>query len=296
MRENISDLEFPSLELTDLANFRDTMEEIASQYSAWRHVEDSYAKQEESFELEGWCYCCACPSQFLADYLYAAEAGHLEKRVPNWRERLLCSRCKLNNRTRACIHFLEQVSKVSSKSKIYITEQSTSLYEALKQRYPQLIGSEYIREPIAKGAIDKNTGFRNENVTCLSFDDASINYVLTFDVLEHVPDYKNALAEFFRVLATGGMLVFTVPFALGHKNNIVRAEVSVDGEIKHLMDPEYHGDPINDEGCLCFYYFGWQLLDELRSLGFTDAKAHYYWSDAYVYLGEHQVIFSAVKE
>ena len=51
-----------------------------------------------------------------------------------------------------------------------------------------------------------------EDVTRLSFADASRDLVVSFDVLEHVPDYRQALREFARVLAPGGALVLTAPF------------------------------------------------------------------------------------
>lgn len=169
------------------------------------------------------------------------------------------------------------------------------MFSTLQSRFIHLTGSEFLGDRAPYGTIDPATGFRNENVAKLSFDTRSLDCILTFDVLEHVPDYAKALAEFYRVLAPGGCLVFTVPFALGHEKNIVRAYENDKGEIIHLMEPEYHGDPINDQGCLCFYHFGWEMLEELRALGFVEVQANYYWSDYFAYLGEHQVIFSAMK-
>ena len=51
------------------------------------------------------------------------------------------------------------------------------------------------------------------------------------------------------------------------------------GTISHLLPPEYHADP------LCFYHFGWDLLDALRSLGFRDTLALIYWTGELGYLG-----------
>jgi SAM-dependent methyltransferase len=41
--------------------------------------------------------------------------------------------------------------------------------------------------------------------------DGSYDLVLAFDVLEHVPDFRRALAETHRILAEGGRAVFSVP-------------------------------------------------------------------------------------
>lgn len=40
---------------------------------------------------------------------------------------------------------------------------------------------------------------------------ASVDTVIAFDVLEHIFDYKQALAEIWRILAPGGFAIFTVP-------------------------------------------------------------------------------------
>ena len=75
----------------------------------------------------------------------------------------------------------------------------------------------------------------------------------------------------------------------------MRAELDKDGVVHHLLPPEYHGDPINNDGCLCFYHFGWELLDQLRALGFSDVAAYFYWSRQFGYLGGDQLLFKAVK-
>ncbi len=84
---------------------------------------------------------------------------------------------------------------------------------------------------------------RNEDVTRLSFADASLDIILCFDVLEHVPDYRAALREFHRVLDTGGQLVISVPFSF-QQETIVRARLDDAGNIEHLTEPCYHGDPV----------------------------------------------------
>jgi hypothetical protein len=64
---------------------------------------------------------------------------------------------------------------------------------------------------------------------------------------------------------------------------------------EHLLPPEYHGDPLNSNGCLCFYHFAWNLLEKLRQIGFNDVTAHFYYSSQFGYLGINQLVFSARK-
>lgn len=47
----------------------------------------------------------------------------------------------------------------------------------------------------------------------LPFDDASINNLVCFEVLEHVFNFNQLINEMYRVLKPGGRLLITVPFA-----------------------------------------------------------------------------------
>lgn len=68
------------------------------------------------------------------------------------------------------------------------------------------LGFEYV--PID---IRERRGVRREDITALSFDDASVARIISLDTLEHVEDYQAALREFRRVLEPGGLCVVHVP-------------------------------------------------------------------------------------
>ena len=55
------------------------------------------------------------------------------------------------------------------------------------------------------------------------------------------------------------------------------ASLQANGRIEHLCEPEMHGDPVAG-GVLCFYHFGWDLLDEARRAGFRKAQWVRTWS------------------
>ena len=113
---------------------------------------------------------------------------------------------------------------------------------------------------------------RCEDVTALSFDAGAFDGVVSLDVLEHVPDYRAALAEFARVLKPGGVLVLTVPFHDTQADNVRIARIDAHGAIEHLAEPEFHGDPLTG-GVVCFHHFGWGLLAAMREAGFAEAEA-----------------------
>ena len=286
----------PPLQITEVSSYKDYNIYIDTHRDsnlAIQSTENSLLPSTPAeFTVNGYCYICKTNVDFLVDFNYSYEVDGVV--TPNWRERLVCPRCLLNNRMRAIAHVFKDTFHPNQNAKIFITEQTTSLYKLIKQSFPKTIGSEYLGNVVDCGKCDDN-GIRNEDLTHLSFDKDAFHYILSFDVFEHIPDYKKALAECYRCLKPGGILYFTVPFVKTSERNIVRARMSGKGEVIHLLDPEYHGDPLSSNGCLCFYHFGWEILDDLRDLGFEDAKALIFWSLELGYLGGHQIIFVATK-
>lgn len=238
--------------------------------------------------LNGWCWVCNGPRKFLYDRLYSSTG------TVNWRERLVCQECGLNNRLRMSAQLFESLSPAPTQnSKIYLTEQLTPFASFIKKKYLCTVFSEYISEHLQSGSVDER-GLRHEDVTSLSLQDESIEYLLSFDVLEHVPNYRAALNEFFRVLVPCGVLLLSVPFLLNTQANLVRALRKEDGEIVHYLTPEYHGDPVNPtNGILCYYHFGWELLNDLILAGFKEINVHLYWSLDYGIIGDEQLAIIA---
>src|SRR5205085_2298506 len=101
--------------------------------------------------------------------------------------------------------------------------------------------------------------------------------------------------EAARVLQPGGKFLWSVPFADNSYKNIIRAVIDEHGQVNHLLEPEYHGDPVSDKGILCFTHFGWEMLDQVKAEGFSDAYAFIYRSDIFGYLGNEQILFVAEK-
>ena len=143
---------------------------------------------------------------------------------------------------------------------------------ALLQRLPRLAFSDY-RGPERLGQLVN--GSRNEDICRLTYADASFDIVLSSDTLEHVPDFRAALAETRRVLRPGGRHIFTVPVVWSRSTTEARAHVGGDGEIIHLMPALYHGKgsgayrfiPVGDD-LLTFTEFGSDIVDHIRKAGF----------------------------
>ena len=286
----------PALTISALSSYEDynhhAIAHKETSLANWSFEKDAIPDTGAEFTFNGYCYVCGSYVDFLVDFQYSYELDGVL--LPNWRERLVCPSCHLNNRMRAAVHIFDRECKPERSSTIYLTEQTTALYAWFEKTFLHVCGSEYLGDAVDYGSCNNN-GIRNEDLTQLSFDNDEFDYILSFDVFEHIPNYKKALSECCRCLKPGGILYFSVPFVKTAAKNIVRACLSDTGEVIHLLPPEYHANPVSSDGCLSFYQFGWEILDELHTLGYTDAKALLYWSRELGYLGGEQLLFVATK-
>ncbi|TVQ33206.1 MAG: methyltransferase domain-containing protein [Wenzhouxiangella sp.] len=265
---------------SSLDAYREALAERSEVFTArWLWGEHLEAACRHSGRYQGYCSLCARPAEFS----FSAGSGE----PVNLREELHCDGCGLSARARVVASLLKTDCPPERGHSIYLTEQTTSLYRFVKQAWSAVIGSEYFEETerdriqaFMRDSLGLDERLRFEDVTELSFADATLDAIATCDVLEHVPDYRAAATEFARVLKPGGRLILTVPFLDQDQQTLTRARVLEDGQIEHLEEPEYHGDPLDPKGVLAFYHFGWDLLETLRSAGFSSAEWCLPWAPA----------------
>lgn len=195
------------------------------------------------------------------------------------REGLPCSICGSNGRQRAVAMVLVDALDDPRRASVYTTEHASSFFVWLRRRIGRLHGSEYgigMRRRLQMSSWLWRSRVPElvqlQDVTCLTFLDASMDAIACQDVLEHVPDYRAALREFARVLKPAGTLVLTVPFYDASPASLQVARPDAEGGIEFIGEPEYHGDPVAG-GVLCYHHFGWDLLEAMRSAGFRRAEA-----------------------
>jgi len=254
----------------------------------------AYRSQLSSFLLDGYCKVCDQPTTFLVDRLYGAQET-AEGWRPNWRERLVCQSCQLNNRQRAMAHQLKTASTTrlaqgSTPLSLYAMEQISPLFNWLKNNLTQVtcVGSEYLQPEFASGTMVE--GIRHEDAESLSFNDHSFDFITSNDVLEHVNAPERAITEIYRILKPTGEVFITIPFHLFTAPTVRRALLK-NGMIEHLLPPLYHGNPLSAEGSLVFHDFGWEFVKQLKVSGFQEVALCSYWSYLYGYLGDTQQYF-----
>jgi SAM-dependent methyltransferase len=166
----------------------------------------------------------------------------------------------LNSRMRFSLEILEKY--FTNAKEVYLTEHDTNYHKSL-----QSLGKYNLTTSIYKHGDELH-----QDMTGLTYADNSFDLCMSFEDLEHIPDYQAVIKELYRVTKPGGHVLLSAPFILENDHTLVRATTNSAGEIIHLLPPEYHGDPVLPQGILCYYYFGWDLLDVFRDAGFSSVK------------------------
>jgi SAM-dependent methyltransferase len=138
---------------------------------------------------------------------------------------------------------------------------SGAVHDALKRAKNYHVSEYY--EGICSG--ETVNGVMCQDLEETSFAGDTFDLILTEDVMEHVADPERVFSEIRRILKPGGYHVATIPVFWNQKESTTRA-VLRDGQLRHLLEPEYHGDPNRPGGVLVFTDFGCNLVDRYCSI------------------------------
>lgn len=206
----------------------------------------------------GFCYSCNNDTRFAsyADWL---------------RDNYLCARCGSIPRERAIMFCIDRHFPAWRDLTIHESSPAArATSRRLSTECSNYIGSQYYPDIPLGG---ERNGFRNENLEKLTFDDNSVDLHITQDVFEHIFDPAAAFREIARTLKPGGAHIFTTPIVNKDAPTRWCAKLNSDGSIQHLIDPpEYHGNPVSDDGALVTVHWGFditQYIFEASGL-FTD--------------------------
>jgi GT2 family glycosyltransferase/2-polyprenyl-3-methyl-5-hydroxy-6-metoxy-1,4-benzoquinol methylase/glycosyltransferase involved in cell wall biosynthesis len=247
----------------------------------------------EAFSIDGFCIPCNKKVSFLVD-MQSGGQRHSNGWTPNWRERLECPLCRMNNRQRLVATLVKQALSAKQGLQVYFMEQVTPIFNWASSTFKQhqLVGSEYLGYEYEGGAIIK--GIRHEDVENLSFPEGSLDLIVSNDVFEHVPNPAKAFAECARVLKVGGVMLASIPFHSSNDLSVIRAKI-INGQLEHILPPTYHGNPVSADGSIVFTDFGWDLLNVMKDAGFSEVDVDVYASPELGHLGGGQLVFRAEK-
>jgi len=207
---------------------------------------DAAGQKGVILENAGHCYCCDKDTKFVADNEW-------------FRDHYLCTSCGSIPRERALMYCIEKFFPGWRDAVIH--ESSPIMRSAslkLRNQTGNYIPSQYYPGVTPGEAVN---GVRCEDLESMTFEDESIDIHVTQDVMEHLYHPDRAFREVARTLRPGGMHIFTVPLVNKDRPTEVCAELDGEGNVVHLSEPEYHGNPVSDQGSLVTRRWGYDICD-----------------------------------
>lgn len=172
----------------------------------------------------------------------------------NPRENPLCVHCGSVPRQRALALVLAQLGVDLANAHVHEASPSLGSWRFLRARCATFVASLWLPD-VRPGA--RVGAFWCADLQRQPFADGAFDLVITQDVLEHVPEPREALREIARTLRPGGHHVFTVPRRRDQPTR-ARAEWR-NGVLHHLAPAEYHRDPTTRAGTLVVTDWGMDL-------------------------------------
>jgi SAM-dependent methyltransferase len=274
----------------------ETQEEYRAYFRQAGHIygqiwfwHETLGNRAEPLPLPGICDVCERATIFTATPKKSESTDPFDYRVPWW-SGTPCG-CNMTTLDRAVLRAL--LDGGSRQDRVYHVGHQSRLRAWLADRLPNVVSTEYAmtRRP---GEVEN--GIRYEDLTGLTFSDGEFDCIICLEILEHVFDYRAALREMARTLKPGGRALLSFPWLGGeHYEHQTRAELLPDGTVRHILPPEYHGDPTTKDGILSFRNFGWKILDEIRDCGFARASAQFIFGPLYGYLTTLTPVIVAIR-
>lgn len=184
------------------------------------------------------------------------------ERAPWLRDNLVCLRCRSIPRQRGIIQILKREAPKYRTARVFESSPDGPASDWLARNCSRYSPSQFFDDvPRGESTTD---GVRSEDLQAMTLPDESVDIFVTQDVLEHILDPNAALREIARVLSPGGMHIFTVPI-FPTATTLRRAEADSDGGIRHLVEPDYHGNPLGD-GSLVIHEWGDDLVPRVEAV------------------------------
>lgn len=176
------------------------------------------------------------------------------------RDNYRCKRCRSIPRQRALVYSLEKYLPGWRNMKIHESSPNGPASAFIEDQCLDYTKS-YFYEDIERGAFKE--GNQCQDLSNLTFAENEFDLLITQDVFEHVMHPFQAFKEIARVLKPSGAHLFTLPWYPDLRETRHRAKME-NGEIKYLLEPVYHNNPVDPKGSLVTFDWGLDFTELVR--------------------------------
>ena len=254
---------------------------------------------------DSYCNCCGKKTQMNSDWSFSDATLNHKAYIYNhhaysdwygksilFREQLVCGECGLNNRQRGMHYAINTLCYSSNELYACAIGKDEKFNESLIKKNIKLVSAELLNCDSVDGKMFKLVKNGNDYKSIL--EDNSFNLVVSNDYLNRVSDIEQVLKESSRILKSGGVLLFSIPFNISKtlttmqaKNILVHSSIS-GGEAKNYS-------LITDNTSQIGYDLGWDIIDICKKSNFADAFMFYYYStNNALFGGGLQFVFAAM--
>ena len=219
--------------------------------------------------------CCnLCGHCGTATYVDVADGWATAVGIDLLRENVFCGNCNSSARYRALGIVVAQACRIleehAQQKLVVLDTDPTSKLQPLFAGNSSYRRSGY--SPDVPGGSEMESGILCVDLQQMPFADASLDLLISSDVLEHVQNDALSFQEAHRVLRPGGRYIFTVPFAAERWATQVRALSAPDGGVVHRHSVQWHGD--RQGPILAKRIYGRDLIQQVESYGFRMSHRH----------------------
>jgi len=166
-----------------------------------------YIKKAKDFKGTN-VYGTCCEKTFSSCNNFKIDEKYNDKNLfPAELSNVVCPCCVSMPRHRILCDYLSQNKErlFPEKSKTLVFAPVYSVYIWFKRNKLK-----YISADLTEKTVDINI-----DIQCIPFTDNEFDFISCDHVLEHVPDYKRAVGELYRIIKPGGFVEITVPLLPG---------------------------------------------------------------------------------
>ncbi len=179
-----------------------------------------------------------------------------------------CTKCGSSAVTQSLGKTFKTMLNSGQKLNVYELSSRGAFARFLQSTHHDITLSEYID---GVDAGEYQDGVICQDVQSLTFADKCFDLCTSLEVFEHVEDDIKGFKEVYRVLKSGGQILFTVPINLD-ANTIERTQV-VDGKRVKVLPAEHHSDRLRGMGkVFCYRNYGPDIINRLEEAGFINCK------------------------